>query len=697
MSVKTKLHYKTTKTNKKTKKVKNNNCNINLPGYSSFEEGYNVPLNKSEIINFFNSKNTNESNKLRVNDYYTYMCKLSIDNLKLNNHQQYINNINPNTLLQDKIYRQCIELVESHKDPNLKKFYESAKKYISLDTATKYVTEEIHVIDTFRLDTVNNNLWKLLAHCNKTRIIGTFSPLFYELKPDEKDITKYKVYLTNDWINNWEKYKINKNNDPNVQAYEFYTNNVCTELLGKNHGIISKNVIKVHDEIYECVNPKNTKYDYTIVYKNNEQKYNFNYEVFFKELGYTDETMPDSIIIKDIMYFEKICKLMMDNWNNPKWRSFWIWMFIRQITRFTDKINNYSFNFFIKHYKKWEYDFPDNIRGVRFTLLVYNKLLSQLYLEKYNDKSGILYLTTLINDLKMTFYKSIQQNTWMTPNTRKQALLNIENLKIIVGQTLNVIDDFENTYTDDIWQNMRLYMISKHNIDLKLNNTNVINVPSMLYHTFPFEYTGTNIFIANIKYDNEGNFIYIPSAYIQQPIMDLRSKGLLYNLANIGFYIAKEFNKVIDDNGSMYNSHGILEDWWSNSDKNKYKLLKQNIINEYMLLAKKDKTNVNVIGLEDDIISFINGFYICDAYLQSYYNHIELPYIITCSKLSSFYSYFSNCNKEKVLHFPMIECVPMTSLKYLVNLSLSKNIIFNYKYGIKKGDNMYIENKEIIW
>jgi predicted metalloendopeptidase len=693
MSVKTRRNYKP-KNNRKSKKV--TGCNPNLPGYISFEENYNNPPNKDEINNFFNARNTPESKKLRVNDYYTYMCKQSIENLKLNDNQKYINNINPNDLLQDKIYRQCIELVESQKDSNLKKFYESSKKYISLETATKYLIEEINIVDKLRLDTINNNLWKLLEHCNQTRITGTFTPLFYELKPDEKDITKYKVYLTNEWITLWPNLKID--NKVNLYEYTYYVNTTSAELLGKNHGIIPADIIQVHKDIYECINPRNTKYDYTIVYKNDNQKYNFNYNVFFKELGYTDESIPESIIIKDIMYFEKICTLMINNWNTPKWRSFWLFTFIRQITRFTEIINVYQFNFFIKHYKHWQYSYPDEIRGIRFTLLVYNKLLSNLYLEKYNDTSGILYLTTLINDLKLTFYKQIQKNTWMNSTTRQRALLNIENLKIIVGQTLNVIDDFENDYTeDDIWQNMKLYMISKHKIDLKLNNTNVINVPSMLYHTFPFQYTGTNIFIANIKYDSEGNFIYIPSAYIQQPNMDLRSKGLLYNLANIGFNIAKEFNKVIDDNGSRYNSHGILEDWWTLSDKMKYKSLKQNIINEYILLAKKDKTEVNITGLENNIISFINGFYLCDAYLQAYYSHINLPYIITDSKLSSFYSYFVNCNKERVLHFPILECVPMTSLKYLVNLSLSKNIMFNYKHNIKKGDNMYVENKEIIW
>ena len=698
---KTKKHKKYNKISK-SNRIKNVNCNKNLPGYISFEEDNEdnkeqYAISKNELIRFFEYRNTSDAHKLCVNDYYTYMCKPSIEILNLNEIPKYINIINKDALLQDKIYRQCIELVEVNKNKykNLNTFYESAKRDIPIESAQKYVNKEITFIDNLRLDTINNNLWKLLAHFNKTTILGTFMPLYYQLLPDEKNNTKYTIYLTNNWVNQYAS--LNLDNIENRREYTKYVNSMFSDLLGKNYGINIEDIIQVNNDIYDCVSKSDTRYDYTVLYRNNEQQFNFNYEEFFKELGYDNETIPKSIVIKDIVYFEKICKLLLDNWNSDKWRTFWIVSYTRQIARFTDKIRVYSFNYFTKYNRCSDYMLPTDIHAIKLTNMVFNKLMSNLYIEKYNDKNGIDYLTTLVNDLKLEFYRIIQNNKWMCPNTKKKALLNIETLKIILGKNVSVLDDFEITYTGDIWQNIMLYMEKKHQLHLSLYNKNIINIPKMSWYKFPFEYDGQNIFKATIEYDVTYNLIYIPSGYIQQPIMDLRSKGLLYNVANIGFQITKEFNKVIDEIGCHYNMYGMLENWCNDSDEAKYKSLKQNIINEYILLAKKDKQQYNITDLENNIISFLNGFYVCDSYLQSYYSSIKLPYIITDSKLSAFYSYFANSYKEKIINIPKVALNPRLSPKYLVNLALSKNVIFNHKFGIKKGDNMYIENKQIIW
>ena len=80
-----------------------------------------------------------------------------------------------------------------------------------------------------------------------------------------------------------------------------------------------------------------------------------------------------------------------------------------------------------------------------------------------------------------------------------------------------------------------------------LNDTNVIVYPQFLWNKFPFEIEGNNIFEAKIKYNVETNLIHVPSGYIREPTMDLRSKGIIYNLANIGFDIISELNNVIND------------------------------------------------------------------------------------------------------------------------------------------------------
>jgi len=705
MPRKTKTHHKTHhKTLKNIKNLNNVNCSKHLPGYISFEESLERKKNKkliskSELIQFMNGRNTPEEKNQSVNDYYSYMCDPSIKELKLDEIPKYINPINKITLLQDKIYRQGIELIELNKSKhkNLYTFYQAAKTPISLDAAKKHINEFITHIDKLRVDTTNNNLWKLLAYFNKSRILGSMMPISFELLPNEKNITKFAIYLTNDWIIAYKQLELDDIH--NRRAYDKYANAMFIDLLGANNGIYTDDIIQVNNELYDCISPSDTKYNYNIVYKNNEQKYNFNYEEFFKELGCTDESMPKFIIVKDLVYLEKACKLLLENWNTEKWRAFWIMSYSRQLARFTNKINEYEFNYYLKHNKGFNVDEPDDIRAFKLTILPFNKLLTTLYIDNYTDKNGIDYLTVLINDLKLEFYNILQSNKWMSASTKKEALLNIENLKIIVGKTFNPINDINIVYTNDSWENSYMASYERNKIILTLNETNVLNIPLTKWDKFPIEFAGNNIFDAKIKYNVQTNLIYIPAGYIQEPTMDLRSKGLIYNLANVGFDIATEMNKVVDFAGSHFNSHGMLLDksWFSTSDATKYAQLNQNIVNEYIMLAKKDKENPIITGLEHNIVAFINGFHICHRFLQKYYNSIHLPYPTTKSKLNTFYSYFTNCHKELLLGSPILKTTPSLSFKHLVNLSLSKTLLFNYVLNIKKGDNMYIENKEIVW
>jgi len=695
--IKTKKHYKKSKNQGKT--TKNSTCNVLLPGYVSFEnkENYNANNNK-RIIDYFKKQNSYEMQQLLRNDYYEYISKNMHDKITLNNSQKYIGNINLNTLLQDKIYNQMIELVNlnKHKNKHFNNFYESAKKKISLETARKYINELVQYIDECMLDTTKNNLWKMLAFFNKNRIISGFLPLSYDLSPNEQNTTKFAIYLTN----KWSKFLHNLiDGDTNTQEYMKLLNAIFTALLGKNHGVNIQDIIDVHHEIYVCLNVDATPYEYNIIHKNNEQKYNFNYEVFFKELGYTES--PEQFIVKDLVYFEKVCKLMIDNWNTPKWRGYWIFICARQIARFTEIIyNTPQREFFVDYFYGKLAPFTQEIEAIRLTLITYNRLLSDYYIEKYNDVAGVNYISKLITDLKMVFYRIIQNNTWLDNKTKTEALLTIENLKIIVGKTLKIMDDPDLNYTnDDIWHNITLYYNWKHSYLLTLDNTNVINIPTMDWNKFPFEFTGTQIFVPSIKYYPTQNAIYVPASFIQIPMMDLQGKGLIYNLANIGFLIAKELYKSIDDDGCHYNYHGNLYYWWKNATQQKYSMLKINTINEYLSLAKKHKIqNVNIKGNENEIIAFINGFHLCCEYLKSYYAATDLPHVISISKIKTFFSFFVNANKEdrKYINMPL-PVISTISKHILINLALSKNKTFDSIYDIKKGDNMYSENKKIIW
>ena len=106
---------------------------------------------------------------------------------------------------------------------------------------------------------------------------------------------------------------------------------------------------------------------------------------------------------------------MLQNWKTPKWRIYWIKMFVRQIIRYTYDYKSISDKFYLKLLKGQDNDYTDEIRAIRFTLIPYNKLLSELYITQYTNANSIKYLTNMCVDLKSVFFKMIKNNTWLQP------------------------------------------------------------------------------------------------------------------------------------------------------------------------------------------------------------------------------------------------------------------------------------------
>ena len=168
---------------------------------------------------------------------------------------------------------------------------------------------------------------------------------------------------------------------------------------------------------------------------------------------------------------------MLREWKSEKWRAFWIRVFIKQIVRFTKEFKPAADNFYLKYLKGQDYDFSDDIRAIRLTLLPYNKLLSDLYVKKYNDPTLINYTNFMVSDLKMVFEKMLTENKWMEATTKKKALLKLEKLKVVVGENLDTDDDPDLNYVNyDIWSNLLNYNEWKHKQFLNLHDKDVMNL-----------------------------------------------------------------------------------------------------------------------------------------------------------------------------------------------------------------------------
>jgi putative endopeptidase len=704
---------KTKKNNQKKNITKK--CNRYIP----FEKKYinnlkynqlkKIKIQNDKLVENFNIKFMNDKNTDPKNDFYTYVNKRWFNNKELYNvnltkSQKYIAQVDDFRLVQDTVYNQLndiiLDYIKKHTRTSkcMKNFYESAKKLLSKELSKTYITKSIEFIDEMRKD--KKNLWKLVAEINKDESIKSNGPLVWNIVTDRKnseyfisEITPH-IFVFQDYNDYYEKDSERKKN------FDKYIKNLfkVAELDISDY----ENVFECNRELFklfECNKFKNDPNNYNIITAHEAlEKYDFDWKSFATELGYNK--VPESFVVTDLNYLSCCCKLLNDNWNSEKWRPWWIWIFVRRIISFTKDSEKVFFDFYAKTIRN--IDVVNTIvRFLIITCLAFNTTISNEYVKKYYDEEKINYIKYFSEDLKMVFIRIIENNDWLSAQTKKNALKKLSTLKFDLVKPTNLLPDPLLDYNkDDIYGNIIKLMLYRTNLYISLDGKKVRPIPSLDWNSIPVKMSSYQCYIVNAMYVPTKNSIYIPLGYIQKPFIDLDNRGIEYNLSNVGFTICHEMSHCLDDMGSKYDYKGNLNDWWSNSDKIKFKKIQDDVLKQYSEWTKRDGINFDPsISLGEDLAD-ISALYICDSYLLDFMRdkHALIPVI--SNSLNTFHIYFAAQQKQKITQEAQksqLMTNPHPPNKYRCNIPMSRSRAFISNYDIKKGDKMWWSNVKPIW
>jgi predicted metalloendopeptidase len=206
---------------------------------------------------------------------------------------------------------------------------------------------------------------------------------------------------------------------------------------------------------------------------------------------------------------------------------------------------------------------------------------------------------------------------------------------------------------------------------------------------------GTQSYLVNAFYTPSNNSIYIPLAYIQKPFVDLDERGIEYNLASVGYTLCHEICHALDDMGSYYDYKGNIKNWWTETDRKKYKIIMDDISKQYEFFAKRDNIDYNAsVGIGENIADIV-GLRVCQEYLYDF--QLKNKDIIPVNSLSfqAFFIYYAVLqkqfvNKKAIVHQLLSNPHPLS--KYRTNVPLSRLELFIKLYNVKKGDGMWWHN-----
>ncbi len=202
-------------------------------------------------------------------DFYSYINDRWITDYELSEKQEYIVQIDDFRIVQDKVYRELIQIIEdfisnpktknSKKAICIKKAYTSFKGYNTPEQTTCLSNTIVEYIDKLRKN--KENVWTKLGLMNRNEIISSGCPFVWSINPDDKNPKIYKCYLEPPQLSiiDIDVYFDDNKDDEKTIKYKnnyrknffTYLNNLFTIAFGENHGF---NVKDVFDTEFEILN-----------------------------------------------------------------------------------------------------------------------------------------------------------------------------------------------------------------------------------------------------------------------------------------------------------------------------------------------------------------------------------------------------------------------------------------------------------
>ena len=669
-------------------------------------------LDKTLLQDF--RKAAKETSVTPQSDFYSYINDKWLKDYQLQESQKYIVQIDNFRITQDKVFRELMEIVKNYikdsKTPlskNMKNYYDSFMKQNTLKQARYYADYFVNNVDELRKD--KSNLWNLLGLINYNEVISWSSPFVWSLNPDDKNPTIYRCYIDgpklslND-IDIYFNYKTDDYSRKYKKRFLEYLEDLFTITFGENHGYNVEDIFDCELKIinaYDCTDIKNEDPDeYNVVRKSEAlDKYGFDWDKFATALGF--KKAPDFFITSNLNYIYCMTKLLQEEWDNEKWRTYFVFIYIKQLQRFTMEGRQNFFNFQGNFVQGQEKIVGKDLYVIYPMGFAFNTFLTNEYIAKYKNQTLIDYVKTMAKDLRTVFIRIIKRNKWLQPETKKIAIKKLEKLTLTVGSPELLRNDPLLDYADDdCWGNLTKVAVWRHENAVILEGKHIIDIPVMDWSNIPPKFVSTQAYVVNAMYTPSENGIYIPLGYIQKPFVDLEERGIEYNLAHIGFTIAHEMSHALDDWGSKYDENGRLHDWWTEKDKRKFKQIQDNVIKQYEVFASYDGIKFDAAPSIGEDLADISGFSICREYLRDFQLKNEDTLPIQKLSFESFFVYFAIQQRQKLSKKALdaqLRTNPHPPDKYRCNVPLSRSPVFRAMFNIKKGDKMWWGSTNRVW
>lgn len=398
-----------------------------------------------------------------------------------------------------------------------------------------------------------------------------------------------------------------------------------------------------------------------------------------------------NIVIAQVEYMKAVDALIKST-PIDTWKTYLKWSLIDQnASNLTTALDKQNFEFFGKVISGTTEQRPMWRRAVNAVNGNLGEIVGEVYVKKHFKPEAKERMEKLVKNLLKAYEASIKELTWMTPETKKEALNKLSKFMLKIGYPDKWRDySALKVVKGDLYGNMERSTAFEYNRQLNKLGKPVDRAE-----------WGMTPQTVNAYYNPALNEIVFPAAILQPPFFDMDADDAV-NYGAIGAVIGHEIGHGFDDQGSAFDGNGVLRNWWTAKDQEAFKQRTAALVSQYSAFKAFPDLNVNGAYTLGENIGDLGGLTIAVRAYKMSLNGKEAPKMDGFTGMQRLFIGFAQAFQEKQRPEALrsqIASDPHSPAHFRVNGTVRNVPEFYEAFNVKPGDSLYIapEQRVKIW
>jgi endothelin-converting enzyme/putative endopeptidase len=278
----------------------------------------------------------------------------------------------------------------------------------------------------------------------------------------------------------------------------------------------------------------------------------------------------DSLNVAVPDYVKSMNKLLADN-DLETVKTYLRWQALHSATPMLPKaFIDEDFEFYGKTLRGAKELRPRWKRCVQYTDNDLGEALGQAYVAEYFPPEAKAHTLEMVHQLEAALKQDIGELSWMTPETKKQALEKLSRIDNKIG--------YPNKWRD--YSSLNVVRGDALGNSVRANQFEFNRQLKKIGQPVDRNEWGMSPPTVNAYYNPLENNVNFPAGILQPPFYDQKADAAV-NLGGIGVVIGHELTHGFDDEGSQFDADGNLKNWWTKDDKEQFDQLEDCFVKEY--------------------------------------------------------------------------------------------------------------------